>query len=287
MTPRACLPVVSLVLFVAACGTSSEPDGPRRCNGLEVLCERRVDEVVFAGTHNAHAAEDDGFIVANQFSGLEAQLHDGIRAFMLDTYEEEGELLLCHGFCGVGSIPLVQTLETLRRFLETHPNEVLLLIMEDYISARQTEVSFEAAQLVPYLYAHPVDRPWPTLGSMIEQGQRVVVFAQNNGGADEPDWYLDLFEQSWDTPYAAKTPEELKCTHGRGDRSKSLWVMNHFLTVGLGGKPDLAKQVNFNPFLHDRIRRCEEQVGRLPNVIAVDFYQLGDLVATVNELNTR
>lgn len=287
MTLRTLLPAIVFVLF-AACDPPPDIEVPRACNGSAALCERRVDEVVFAGTHNAHASEDEGFIFSNQFSGLAVQLQDGIRAFMLDTYEADGELVLCHGFCNVdvGVSPLVETLEVVRQFLETHPNEVLVLIVEDYITARQTEEAFEAAKLIPHLYAHPADDAWPTLGELIDSGRRVIVFAQGQGGG-EPSWYLDLFNQSWDTPYAAKTPEELKCSLGRGNRSRPFWVMNHFLTDAVGGKPELAEQVNFNPFLMERVRRCEEEVGRLPNVIAVDFYEVGDLMKTVNDLNAQ
>lgn len=288
MTPRLLLPATAFVFFVA-CGSPSEVESPRACNGMEALCERRVDEVVFAGTHNAHASEDEGFevgVVANQFSGLDVQLRDGIRAFMLDTYEENGELVLCHGTCVIASTPLVDALEVFRKFLEASPNEVLVLIVEDYISAAQTQQVFEAAKLVPYLYAQPADEPWPTLGAMIDSGRRVIVFAQDEGGA-EPDWYLDLFKQSWDTPYAAKKPEDLECGVGRGDPTKPFWVLNHFLTGPIAGGPELAAQVNFNPFLSDRVHRCAEDAGRLPNVIAVDFYEIGDLLTTVNELNAR
>ena len=38
----------------------------QRCNGLEELCDRRLDQAVFAGTHNAMSSSDDGFFSANQ-----------------------------------------------------------------------------------------------------------------------------------------------------------------------------------------------------------------------------
>lgn len=270
-------------LLVGACG-APEPDEPRACNGSPLLCDRRVDEVVFAGTHNAHAAEDDRFSAANQYSSLDVQLVDGVRAFMLDTYEHEGELVLCHGPCEYGHRSLVEVLGLLRAFLETHPNEVILLLFEDHITPAQTGEAFIEAGLTSFMYAHPVGDAWPTLGGLIDSGQRVVAFAESDGGDGEPAWYLDLFAQSWDTPYAAKTPEELSCELGRGDPEAPLFVMNHFLTNPVASA-ELSKQVNFNPFLLERARKCQTESGRLPNVIAVDYYELGDLFSTVATLN--
>lgn len=273
--------MLALVLALAAC--SSEIDEPRACNGAVVLCDRRVDEVVFAGTHNAHASEDDRIAAANQYSSVDVQLTDGIRALMLDTYEHEGEVVLCHGPCDFGHTPLVDTLVMLKTFLDANPNEVVLLLFEDYVTPAQTKAAFDEAGLTSLMYAHARSQPWPTLGDLIDSGQRVVAFAQNEGGG-EPDWYLDLFEHSWDTPYAARTREDLSCEHGRGDREAPLFVLNHFLTNPLA-LPQLAAEVNHNPFLLDRARECQQASGRLPNVIAVDYYEVGDLFAAVDALN--
>jgi hypothetical protein len=57
------------------------------CNGDARLCDRRLDEVVFPGTHNAMSAADrSGWMFAQQERDLAAQLHDGVRAFLIDVY---------------------------------------------------------------------------------------------------------------------------------------------------------------------------------------------------------
>jgi hypothetical protein len=57
------------------------------CNGLAALCDRRLDEVVFAGTHNSFAASlEPGWYFANQNYPIPRQLHDGIRALLLDVH---------------------------------------------------------------------------------------------------------------------------------------------------------------------------------------------------------
>ena len=57
------------------------------CNGLEALCERRLDEVLFAGTHNSMSAADrPGWFFANQTQPIPRQLRDGIRLLMIDPH---------------------------------------------------------------------------------------------------------------------------------------------------------------------------------------------------------
>ena len=60
---------------------------PTRCNGSTALCERRLDQVVFPGTHNSYAASDQpGWRFAPQHHGIARQLDDGVRAFLLDVH---------------------------------------------------------------------------------------------------------------------------------------------------------------------------------------------------------
>ena len=57
------------------------------CNGLPSLCDRRLDDVVFAATHNSMAAADEpGWLFANQRYPIARQLKDGIRALLIDVH---------------------------------------------------------------------------------------------------------------------------------------------------------------------------------------------------------
>ena len=57
------------------------------CNGLRGLCDLRLNEVVFAGTHNSFSAADSpGWYIANQRRTVERQLEDGIRLFLIDPH---------------------------------------------------------------------------------------------------------------------------------------------------------------------------------------------------------
>jgi hypothetical protein len=66
---------------------SGAAERPETCNGSAELCERRLNEVVFAGTHNSMSAADEpGWLFANQRHSIEAQLGSGIRLFLLDPH---------------------------------------------------------------------------------------------------------------------------------------------------------------------------------------------------------
>ena len=56
------------------------------CNGFASLCDRRLDQVTFAGTHNSMSASADDFFFARQTGGIGAQLGRGVRAFLLDLH---------------------------------------------------------------------------------------------------------------------------------------------------------------------------------------------------------
>ncbi|QGG40198.1 hypothetical protein [Aeromicrobium yanjiei] len=57
------------------------------CNGHRELCDRRFDEVSYAGTHNSMAAADQpGWFLAEQPYGILRQLDDGIRVLLIDSW---------------------------------------------------------------------------------------------------------------------------------------------------------------------------------------------------------
>lgn len=53
----------SLVLVVLLGGCA--PPEPQLCNGHAALCDRRLDQVAFAATHNAMSNAEDGWLAPN------------------------------------------------------------------------------------------------------------------------------------------------------------------------------------------------------------------------------
>lgn len=256
------------------------------CNGHQELCDRSYSDVAFAATHNSNASTDLGYqpANANQNRRLELQLADGVRALLMDVYEEDGQTVLCHGYCFLGSQPHLEALGALRSFLEEHPREVLTIIYEDHISAEKLEADFVDAGLVPYVYAHPPGTAWPTLREMIDSGQRLVVTAENSGGP--PAWLHHVWDVAWDTPYSFTSLDELSCRENRGQMGSDLFLMNHWISTSLGlPSEDDAPTANSFDVLHGRAAQCQQEAGQIPNFVAVDFYDHGDLFAVVDALN--
>ena len=90
---RATLAGVAILVVVVALGAaflvlrgSGTGLGTRECNGAATLCEFRLDEVTLATTHNAMNHAEDPFRYPSQEKGIEAQLEDGVRGFLVDAY---------------------------------------------------------------------------------------------------------------------------------------------------------------------------------------------------------
>jgi hypothetical protein len=258
---------------------------PAGCNGSPALCGRRYDQVAYATTHNAMSSEADGWLGPNQYLGIERQLEDGVRGLMLDTHLWEGHVLLCHGLCPWGSLPLVDGLGRIRAFLDRHRGEVVTLIFESYVTAEATAAAFAASGLDRYAYAHAPGAPWPTLRAMIAADTRLVVLTDApRAGGRGYDWYMDVWAHAWETHFSVATAGDFSCAGNRGDRDNPLFILNHFVTDTFA-VPEMAPAVNANPFLIDRARQCQRASGHLPNFITVDFYSVGDVFDAVRELN--
>ncbi len=254
----------------------------RFCNGSSHLCERRYDEVSYGCTHNGMSSEEEGWWGPNQHYAVPTQLKDGIRAFMLDTVYHEGESFLCHGPCILGSKPLADGLSEFEAFLAEHPDNVVTIIFESYITAEDTLVAFEESGLAKRTYAHIAGTPWPTLGEMIDAGTTVVVLADSGGGSYP--WYHPVWDEAWETHWSNNQIDDFDCDPNRGSPDNPLFILNHFLTDPIG-KPELALLANSNPFFKSRVQQCMEESGQLPNYLVVDFYHVGDLFTVLDLLN--
>ncbi len=271
-------------LLVAFAACADDPVSiPPDCNGSVDLCARRFDEVSFATTHNAMSNAADGWVMPNQNVGIEAQLAAGVRGLMLDIHEWGEDVLLCHGPCPLGSRPLDDGLVAIRRFLTSHRGDVITIIFESYVPAPRVAAAFKAAGLDTFVHAHAPGTPWPTLRELIDDDERLIVLTDDDGGGAYA-WYMNVWSQAFDNPYAAETVGDFTCEGGRGDGATPLFIFNHFLSNPLA-QPDSAPTVNANPFLLDRARACMTARGHLPNFVTVDFFDQGDLLATVAALN--
>ncbi len=173
------------------------------------------------------------------------------------------------------------------RFLERCAGRVRRPVgaVQDETPAADTVTVFAEAGLEPFLYTHDgdADGDWPTLGEMIDSGERLVVFAENEG-AQSPGWYQPAFAYMQDTPFGFAAPEEMSCDANRGPTDASLLPMNHWVSLVAPDRQS-AVIVNAHDFIVDRARACEAERGQLPNFVAVDFYGIGDVIGAIDTLN--
>ncbi|MFJ9624021.1 hypothetical protein [Streptomyces sp. NPDC101181] len=295
------------------------PSAPRHCQGSSRLCELRYDEIAHLTAHNAMSTTADRFIGPLQDPDITTQLNTGVRALQLDTYRWERPqdiaarlddaeftpeqrrlvagaidranppregLWLCHSVCRAGAIELVPTLKEIGDWLRAHPTEIVTLIVQDDISAQDTEGAFHQAGLDSLLHtpSKDPDEEWPTLEEMIDAGRRLVVFAEK---ADGPaPWYRNFYRYGMETPFAFRSPSEMTCEPHRGGTGKRLFLLNHFITDGGGSRLD-AGQVNTRDWILERARACEARRGSPVNFVAVDYTTIGDALGAVDELNAR
>jgi hypothetical protein len=64
-----------------------------------------------------------------------------------------------------------------------------------------------------------------------------------------------------------------------------LFQINHWITNKQPPSPQVAKTVNSYDTLMAAVQTCEEQRGRFPTIVGVNFYDQGDLKAVVDHLN--
>ncbi|HCH66241.1 MAG TPA: hypothetical protein DFR83_25785 [Deltaproteobacteria bacterium] len=251
------------------------------CNGHPLLCDRRVQDVTFPGTHNSMSNADAGWLAPNQQHGLSQQLEDGIRGLMLDTYLWEGDLFLCHASCSLGAQPLSEGLAEIADFLDAHPREVVQIIFEDAISLEDTRAAIDAADLGRRLYVWS-ESSEATLRALIEAETTLIVGLES--GAADGQGLHGAWDLWTDTPYSFADASEFSCAPNRGDDTNALFLVNHWIGNPLPNAP-VSREVNAEAVLLERARACADERGRPVNFLGVDFYNEGDLFSVVRQLN--
>jgi len=197
------------------------------------------------------------------------------------------EAFLCHTMCQLGSTPWLASLRATKAWMDDHPADVVTLFVEDRVTPEDTAELIDEAGLLPYVYTPPgdsADATWPTLGQMVESGKRLVVLMENHGGGERYPWLLQGFDWVQDTPFFFRRPADFTCHRNRGRLDAPLFLVNHWITDPRAEVTN-ATIVNARQVLLPRVLRCQEERGMLPNFVAVDFYDRGDLLDVIDTLN--
>jgi hypothetical protein len=191
---------------------------------------------------------------------------------------------LCHGLCELGSTQWLPLMREVRTWLDAHPREVVTFFIQDTVSPGDTAELFDRAGLLPYVYEPLPGQPWPTLRQMIDSGNRLVVLMEDHGGGAAYPWLIDGFDVVQDTPFLFRRGALFSCAENRGPQDAPLFLLNHWIT-DKAREVSSAARVNARGVLEPRVEECRAERGLLPNFVAVDFYDQGDLFDVVDDLN--
>jgi len=259
------------------------------CNGHAELCDRSFGNVSFVGAHDSYAIGVNN-LAANQDQNVTQQLNDGIRMLQLQAQNQNGTIELCHTSCALldgGS--LQDYLNTVKSWLDANPNEVLTLLIVniDNLPSTSYDPIFRSAGLDTLSFA-PTSSPiaaanWPTLGSMIDSGKRLVTFLDNGADLTAVPYLLDEFTNIWETAFdVTDTTFDCNVNRTKGDTTTQMYLINHFLDTILLGQPvpDVSALNQTNAAtgtgsLGTQVNTCQTVQGRPPNLLLVDYYEFG------------
>ena len=250
-----------------------------QCNGSIDSCNKRYDEVAYLTTHNAFNSRQDSFLFPNHNTNIEAQLNSGVRALMIDVYDDNGISVVYHNNSFYGQKTLSTYLNTIKYFLDTNPNEIITIILECYTNANAIENDMSKAGLTNYLHSQKSNFPWPTLQTMINANKRLVVLSDKSDATSNQHWYHYVWDFAVENKYG-----EINCDYNRGNPSNKLFIYNHFVTYNTEGVAKV-RRVNSNPYFLNYVTECQLLKNKFPNFITVDFYEIGNSLEVVNQLN--
>ncbi|XP_023517680.1 PI-PLC X domain-containing protein At5g67130-like isoform X1 [Cucurbita pepo subsp. pepo] len=245
-------------------------------------------------THNSFArygekSETGSFLLTptNQEDTVTTQLNNGVRGLMLDMYDFQNDIWLCHSFGGqclnVTSFkPAIKALKEVEQFMGANPEEIVTIFIEDYVmSPQRLRKVFNDSGLDKYWF--PVSRmplkggDWPTVDDMVKQNQRLLVFSSMQS-KEASDGIAYQWRYVLESQYGNEGMKPGSCLNRPESPSMdtatiSLILINYFYT---NPNKTAVCYDNSAPLI-SMMNTCHQAAGkRWPNFIAVDFYQRSD-----------
>jgi hypothetical protein len=250
--------------------------------------------------------DDDGLVRTNLAGGVNRdQLRQergdeavreldrlGALTGVADTSGKKQDVYFCHDFCELGAISSQQVFSDVDAFLSRNLTDVVVLDVEDYVQPKDLKRALVDAGLWHRVWKpNPKQFGWPTLLQMIdpkhegdeENPQRLVMMSEKHGG--QVPWLLGAYDVSQESPFTFSSISQFNCDPNRGGTDKSFFIVNHWLRPDGPPDPVAASKVNSRKVLTQRLQQCITQRQQLPNAVAVDFTEQGDLYKTVNRFN--
>ncbi|KAH8508522.1 hypothetical protein H0E87_010583 [Populus deltoides] len=223
----------------------------------------------------------------NQEDTVTNQLRNGVRGLMLDLYDFEGDIWLCHSFRGqcfnfTAFQPAINTLREVESFLSENPTEIVTIIVEDYVHTPKGLINlFTNAGLDKYWF--PVSKmpikgeDWPTVTEMVQENHRLVVFTSVASKEAEEgiayQWKYMLENEAGDPGVKPGSCPNRKESKPLNSKRASLFLMNYFPTYPV--ETEACKE-HSTP-LAQMVGACYKAARNvMPNFLAVNFYMRSD-----------
>ncbi len=238
---------------------------------------------------------DESIFVISNYSGVDANLKEtrsvqelldlnigGFR-FYLDWEKQRNQLTLINS--REMSTPFVETLQEIRRKLEENPEKILTLFLDFSVNVSEVEAVFEESGLDKFLYVHDPQSGWPALKTMVEENQRVVVFAMQHHRRS-PDWMHYIWDFAVEPYFSLLEAHDFKGEFLKGDPKNSLLIYNDYnLPRRVDNPQNLGNNLTQNPYLIEHIKNTWSTTGKTPNFIMLDKFEMW-IVTVTNQLRS-
>jgi hypothetical protein len=230
------------------------------------------------------------------------------------VHRSNGAWRLCHTSCDLLDAGLLSDwLDDIKTWMDQNPNDVvsLLLVNSDKAKPADLATEFTKSGITKYKYTPPSTNSqqaeWPTLQTLISANTRLMTFVASLDTAqiDNTNSYLmNEFTFIFENPFEVSDPKNFTCTADRpsGLRGQTaeavssgrMPLQNHFLyDTELFGieAPNEDNITSTNALsvkpgnMGDAAKKCQQEWGKLPVFILVDFFDQGPAIATVDSLN--
>lgn len=282
---------------VSTTSTAAHPTSTVACNNYPEFCSRKFSNITEVSAHNSPFVQI-GNPASNQEYSVTAQLDDGIRQLQAQMHFVDGVPHFCHTSCALlDAGPITDWLTTVYKWVSTHPNDVVSIILEngDYKPVTDYVPFIKSTGLVQYAYVPPhipmTLSSWPTLETMIRANQRVVFFMDYDADQKAVPWILDEFSHLWETPFD-QTNRSFPCTVHRPsglsthEARSRMYMTNHNLNfeINLLGIDILipyfsllsvTNGVSGFGSLGQGVSDCVQTWDYPPKFLDVDFYNFG------------
>jgi hypothetical protein len=150
-----------------------------------------LNETSIVLAHNAYNSLAEGALWPNQQPSITELLDIGIRGLEFDVHWNNGAIRLCHELCAPICLGYNRRLEDalveVNSWLQLHPNETIILKLEDYLKGAPRRALFGVVNntlntssiFTPVELSSTFNNNWPSIDQINGLGKQLIIMPQN------------------------------------------------------------------------------------------------------------